>query len=79
MQCFIHLIQSEAVPEPNGLVMMTKFAQRLRAALSATTVGGLIGLLAAAAALGLAELVAGFTGIAGASMANSAAANCASS
>src|SRR3984885_4715559 len=65
MPCFIHLIQSEAVPEPNGLVMMTKFAQRSRAALSATTVGGLIGLLAAAAALGLAELVAGFTGIAG--------------
>ena len=46
--------------------MMKKFAQRSRAALSATTVGGLTGLLAAAAALGVAELIAGFTGIAGA-------------
>jgi DMSO/TMAO reductase YedYZ molybdopterin-dependent catalytic subunit len=45
--------------------MMTKFAQRLRAAFSVTTVGGLIGLLAAAAALGVAELLAGLTGIAG--------------
>ena len=45
--------------------MMKKFAQRSRAALSATAVGGLIGLLAAAAALGVAELIAGFTGIAG--------------
>ena len=45
--------------------MMKKFAQRSRAALSATAVGGLIGLLAAAAALGVAELVAGLTGIAG--------------
>jgi DMSO/TMAO reductase YedYZ molybdopterin-dependent catalytic subunit len=45
--------------------MMTKFAQRLRAALSATTAGGLIGLLAAAAALGVAELMAGLTGVAG--------------
>jgi DMSO/TMAO reductase YedYZ molybdopterin-dependent catalytic subunit len=45
--------------------MMKKFAQRSRAALSATTVGGLIGLLAAAAALGVAELIAGVTGIAG--------------
>ncbi len=45
--------------------MMKKFAQRSRAALGAIVVGGLIGLLAAAAALGVAELVAGFTGIAG--------------
>ena len=45
--------------------MMNKFAQRSRAALSAIVVGGLIGLLAAAAALGVAELVAGFTGTAG--------------
>jgi DMSO/TMAO reductase YedYZ molybdopterin-dependent catalytic subunit len=45
--------------------MMKKFAQRLPAALNATAVGGFIGLLAAAAALGLAELVAGLTGIAG--------------
>ena len=45
--------------------MMTKFAQRLRAALSATAVGSLVGLLAAAAALGVAELMAGLTGIAG--------------
>ncbi len=45
--------------------MMMKFAQRSRAALSATTVGELIGLLAAAAALGVAELMAGFTGVAG--------------
>src|SRR5450755_150754 len=45
--------------------MMKKFARRSRAALGATTVGGLIGLLAAAAALGVAELVAGVTGIAG--------------
>jgi DMSO/TMAO reductase YedYZ molybdopterin-dependent catalytic subunit len=45
--------------------MMQKFAQRSRAAFSAIVVGGLIGLLAAAAALGVAELVAGFTGIAG--------------
>ena len=45
--------------------MMKKFAQRSRAAFSAIVVGGLIGLLAAAAALGVAELVAGFTGIAG--------------
>lgn len=45
--------------------MMKEFAQRSRAALSATAVGGLIGLLAAAAALGVAELVAGVTGIAG--------------
>jgi DMSO/TMAO reductase YedYZ molybdopterin-dependent catalytic subunit len=45
--------------------MMKKFAQRSRAVLSATTVGGLIGLLAAAAALGVAELVAGVTGVAG--------------
>ena len=42
--------------------MMKKFAQRSRAALSATTVGGFIGLLAAAAALGVAELVAGLPG-----------------
>ena len=54
-----------AAPGPNGLVMMKKFAQRSRAALGAITVGGLIGLLAAAAALGVAELMAGFTGIAG--------------
>ena len=39
--------------------MMKKFAQRSRAALSAIVVGGLIGLLAAAVALGVAELVAG--------------------
>jgi DMSO/TMAO reductase YedYZ molybdopterin-dependent catalytic subunit len=45
--------------------MTDKFAQRSRAAFSATTTGGLTGLLAAAAALGLAELVAGLTGIAG--------------
>ena len=45
--------------------MMKKFAQRSRAALSTTAVGGLIGLLAAAVALGLAQLVAGLTGIAG--------------
>ncbi len=45
--------------------MMKKFAQRSRAAFSAIVVGGLIGLLAVAAALGVAELVAGFTGIAG--------------
>ena len=45
--------------------MMKKFAQRTRAAFGAIVVGGLIGLLAAAAALGVAELVAGFTGIAG--------------
>ena len=65
MPCFIYLIQSEAVPGPNGLVMIRKFAQRSRAALSATTVGGLTGLLAVASALGVAELVAGFTGVAG--------------
>jgi DMSO/TMAO reductase YedYZ molybdopterin-dependent catalytic subunit len=45
--------------------MTNKFAQRSRAAFSATTTGGLAGLLAVAAALGLAELVAGLTGIAG--------------
>jgi DMSO/TMAO reductase YedYZ molybdopterin-dependent catalytic subunit len=45
--------------------MMTKFAQRLRAALSTTAVGSLVGLLAAAAALGVAELMAGLTGTAG--------------
>ncbi|MGH3120342.1 MAG: molybdopterin-dependent oxidoreductase [Streptosporangiaceae bacterium] len=37
----------------------------MRAALSATAVGGLIGLLAVAAALGVAQLVAGITGMAG--------------
>jgi DMSO/TMAO reductase YedYZ molybdopterin-dependent catalytic subunit len=65
MPRFIHLIQSATAPGPNGLVMMKKFAQRSRAALSAIVVGGLIGLLAVAAALGVAELVAGFTGVAG--------------
>jgi len=45
--------------------MMKKIARRSQAALSAIVVGGLIGLLAAAAALGVAELVAGLTGIAG--------------
>jgi DMSO/TMAO reductase YedYZ molybdopterin-dependent catalytic subunit len=45
--------------------MMTKFAQRLRAALSTTAVGSLVGLLAAAVALGVAELMAGLTGTAG--------------
>jgi DMSO/TMAO reductase YedYZ molybdopterin-dependent catalytic subunit len=45
--------------------MMTKFAQRLRAALSTTAMGSLVGLLAAAAALGVAELMAGLTGTAG--------------
>ena len=45
--------------------MMKKFAQRSRAALSVTTVGGFIGLLAAAVSLGVAELVAGVTGSAG--------------
>ncbi|HEX3387414.1 MAG TPA: molybdopterin-dependent oxidoreductase [Streptosporangiaceae bacterium] len=44
---------------------MKEFTQRSRAALSATAVGGLIGLLAAAAALGVAELMAGVTGTAG--------------
>ena len=45
--------------------MMDKFAQRSRAAFSATTTGGLAGLLAAAVALGVAELMAGLTGVAG--------------
>jgi DMSO/TMAO reductase YedYZ molybdopterin-dependent catalytic subunit len=45
--------------------MMKKFTRRSRAALSVIRVGGLVGLLAAAAALGVAELGAGFTGVAG--------------
>ena len=44
--------------------MMKKFAQRSQAA-RAIVVGGLIGLLAVSAALGVAELVAGVTGTAG--------------
>ena len=53
------------MPGPNSLVMMKAKARQIRGLLGAAMAGALTGLLAAAAAIGVAQLVAGLTGPAG--------------
>ena len=57
--------QSGSVPSPNSLVMIKEIARRTRDLLGTAAIGALTGLLAAAAAIGVAQLVAGVTGSAG--------------
>src|SRR3984885_13596190 len=57
--------QSGNAPSPNSLVMIKEIARRARDPLGTVAIGALTGLLAAAAASGGAQLVAGLTGSAG--------------
>src|ERR1700733_10282524 len=57
--------QSGNAPSPNSLVMIKEIARRARDPLGTVAIGALTGLLAAAAASGGAQLVAGLTGPAG--------------
>ena len=65
MRLFIRATQSEIALGPNALVMMKEIAQRTRRLLGTTAIGALTGLLAVAAAIGVAQLVVGITGSAG--------------
>jgi DMSO/TMAO reductase YedYZ molybdopterin-dependent catalytic subunit len=65
MQQFTRAAQSEIALRPNSLVMMKAKAQQIRGLLGTAVTGALAGLLAAAAAIGVAQLVAGVTGPAG--------------
>ncbi len=57
--------QSGNAPSPNSLVMIKEIARRARDLLRTAAIGALTGLLAAAAAIGVAQLAAGLTGSAG--------------